>query len=93
MKNPQGREHTRPFLEWDDAKDSLENCKAAGFSRGHYIRDGLEAILNCRCIFVEITVNSEKRILLLVNSGVNHNEDRPSPISPPSANFAIERRG
>ena len=37
VKNPQGRQHTCPLLEWDDAKDSLENCKAAGFTVGHKI--------------------------------------------------------
>jgi len=54
VETPQGRQHLRIFVEWDDAKDVLANCKRAGFEPGDQIRRAMEIILDRRCIFVEI---------------------------------------
>ena len=80
VQNPQGQEHGRIFIEWDGAKDTLANCKKAGFEKGAETREGVECILNRRCVIVKVMVCNEIRVVLVVNSGVKHNYKDPSAL-------------
>jgi len=56
VNNLQSQRHILPFLEFSGLKDSDHNVKKAGFRMGDMVREEMEAILQRRCILLQVVI-------------------------------------
>ena len=81
VRNPQGMEHVRPFLEFSGVKDSAHNLREAAFKKTSPIISDFEDIMNQWCVVLVCCVGHVKQVAIACNCNANHDMQNPKPLS------------